>query len=68
MFTKEQVPKAIKEIDENLALLNGSRQAHLALVQDVKIVQSVCMDYFEVMNNVRTDKPIEHTPTCNKDS
>ena len=68
MFTKEQVQKAIKEIDDNIAMLNGSRQAHLALVQDVKIVQEVCMDYFEETKDVRTNEPTEHIPTGNKDS
>ena len=58
MFTKEQVQKAIKEIDDNLALLNGPRQAHLALANDIKIVQAICMDYFEETKDVGTDKPI----------
>ena len=66
MFNKEQVQKAIKEIDDNLALLNGPRQAHIALTSDLKIVHAVCMDYFEgkeaakaapEKKDVRTDKP-----------
>jgi hypothetical protein len=47
MFDKKQVQTAIKEIDENLAALNGSRQAHIALTSGVKLVQAVCMEYFE---------------------
>ena len=47
MFDKKQVQAAIKEIDENLAALTGPRQAHLALTSDVKLVQAVCMEYFE---------------------
>ena len=47
MFDKKQVQKAIKEIDDNLASLNGPRQAHLALTNDVQLIQAVCMDYFE---------------------
>lgn len=47
MFDKKQVQVAIKEIDDNLASLNGPRQAHIALTSDVKLVQAVCMEYFE---------------------
>ena len=47
MFDKKQVQNAIREIDANLALLNGSRQVHTALAKDVQLVQAVCMDYFE---------------------
>lgn len=46
MFDKKQVQAAIKEIDANLASLAGSRQAHLALTNDVNLIQAVCMDYF----------------------
>ena len=47
MFDKKQVQKAIKEIDDNLASLNGPRQAHITLTSDVNLIQAVCMDYFE---------------------
>ena len=68
MFTKEQVQKAIKEIDDNLALLSGPRQAHLVLVNDVKIIQEVCMRYFEETKDVRTNEPIDVTPISNENS
>ena len=76
MFDKKQVQKAIKEIDDNLASLNGSRQAHLALANDVGLVQAVCMEYFEEREaakaapekkDVRTDKPTEHPKPGDKD-
>ena len=76
MFNKEQVQKAIKEIDENLAALTGPRQAHLALVSDVKLVQAVCMDYFEgreaakaapEKKDVGTNESTEHPTTGDKD-
>lgn len=71
MFNKEQVQKAIKEIDDNLASLNGPRQAHLALVNDINLIQAVCMDYFDkgegVKEDVGTDKPIEHPKPGDKD-
>ena len=72
MFNKEQVQKAIKEIDENLASLAGSRQGHLALVSDVKLVQAVCMDYFDkgegAKEDAGTDKPIINTKPGDKNS
>ena len=55
MFNKDQVQNAIKEIDDNLASLNGPRQAHLTLTNDVKIVQAVCMDYFDNSEGVKED-------------
>ena len=73
MFTKEQTQKAIREIDENIAMLNGTRQAHLALVQDVQIVQEICMRYFDGLESkketkdVRADKPIDPASVINKD-
>jgi len=73
MFNKEQVQKAIAEIDGNLASLNMPRQAHITLVNDIKLVQAVCMDYFEEegakeKKDVRTDKPTKCPKSCNKDS
>jgi hypothetical protein len=74
MFDKKQVQKAIKEIDDNLASLNGPRQAHLTLASDVKLVQAVCMEYFEEREgakgkkDVRTNEPTEHPKSRNKDS
>jgi hypothetical protein len=68
MFDKKQVQKAIKEIDENLAALTGPRQAHLALTSDVKLVQAVCMEYFEGKKDVGTNEPIEHIESGDKNS
>ena len=71
MFNKEQVQKAIKEIDDNLALLSGSRQAHLALVNDINLIQAVCMDYFDkgegAIKNDGTVIPIKHPKSGDKD-
>jgi len=63
MFTKEQVQKAIAEIDGVLGRAKIidpvlTRQDHLVLVQDIKIIQDICMDYFEETKDVGTDKPI----------
>ncbi len=67
MFDQKQVQAAIKEIDENLAMLTGSRQAHLVLVNDVKLIQAVCMDYFEGKKDDGTKQPIEHPKPGDKD-
>lgn len=77
MFNKEQVQKAIKEIDESLAQLTGPRQAHVVLVNDVKLVQAVCMDYFEgkkaakaapeKKEDVGTKQSTEHTEPGDQD-
>jgi hypothetical protein len=75
MFDKKQVQKAIKEIDKNIASLSGSRQDHLALANDVKLVQAVCMEYFEGLEAAKgakkddgTDKPTEHIEPRSKNS
>jgi hypothetical protein len=67
MFDKKQVQAAIKEIDDNLAMLTGPRQAHLALTSDVKLVQAVCMEYFEEKKDVRTNESVEHPKPRDKD-
>lgn len=76
MFNKEQVQAAIKEIDENLANLQGPRQAHLALTNDVKLVQAVCKTYFDGLEaakatpekkDVGTKQPTKRPKTGNKD-
>ena len=71
MFDKKQVQAAIKEIDDNLAMLTGPRQAHLALTKDVQLIQAVCMDYFDkgegAKEDERTDKPIKHPKPGDKD-
>ena len=77
MFNKEQVQKAIKEIDESLATLNGSRQAHIALTSNVKLVQDVCKTYFDEREaakaapekkDVRINEPTKCPKSGNKDS
>lgn len=73
MFDKKQVQKAIKEIDDNLASLNGPRQAHIALTSDVNLIQAVCMDYFEKREGGKGKKddgtiiPIKHLKPGDKD-
>ena len=77
MFDKKQVQKAIKEIDDNLASLNGPRQAHIALTSDVGLVQEVCLAYFIILKQLEeetkgkkddgTDKPTEHPKPGDKD-
>ena len=71
MFDKEQVQKAIKEIDDNLASLTGPRQAHLALVNDVHLVQAVCLAYFDkgegAKEDAGTNEPIKHPKPGDKD-
>lgn len=73
MFDKKQVQAAIKEIDDNLASLNGPRQAHIALTSDVNLIQAVCMDYFEGLESKkeikddRTNKPTVNPKPRDKD-
>ncbi len=75
MFDKEKVQKAIKEIDDNLATLNGSRQGHLALVNDIQLVQAVCVAYFDGLEAKKTAPekkdgtviPIKHPKSGDKD-
>lgn len=65
MFNKKQVQESIKRIDNAVSQLNGNRQTHITLANDVTLVQKVCMDYFdertakkeiEESEDVRTDQ------------
>lgn len=53
MFDKQQVQNALKDIDDSLATLNGSRQAHLVLTNDIKLIQNVCIAYFDGLEGVK---------------
>ena len=66
MFDKKQVQNAIKEIDDGLASLNGPRQVHIALANDVKLVQAVCMDYFDKGEGAKEDERTNVIPINTK--
>ena len=47
VFDKKQVQEAIGRIDNALAQLNVNRQVHIALTNDVQLIQKCCAGYFE---------------------
>lgn len=77
MLNKEQVQRAIKEVDNAVAQLNGTREVHLRLVNDLQLIQQCCMDYFDDENelnelkegvkDVGTNESIERPETCDQD-
>jgi hypothetical protein len=46
-MNKKQVQESIKRLDSAVAQLNINRQGHMVLVNDLKIIQQCCMDYFD---------------------
>ncbi len=73
MFDKKQVQNALKDIDDSLATLNGSREAHLVLTNDIQLIQNVCIAYFDSFGidkgkeDVGTNKPTKRPKSGNKD-
>ena len=66
---KKQVQAAIGRIDQVTAQLNMSRDAHIQLVNDIKLVQSVCEAYFkEEPKDGGTDKCPEHVEPGDENS
>lgn len=60
MFDKKQVQESIKRIDNAIAQLNGNRQTHVTLANDIALVQKVCMDYFEVVGQTPIVEEAKH--------
>lgn len=66
---KKKIQEAIARIDNAIAQLNVNRQVHIALVNDVRLVQDCCMERFNVESkNVGTDKPTKRPKSVNKNS
>jgi len=43
---KRQVQEAISRIDQAVAQLTVNRHVHVALVNDIKLIQQCCTEYF----------------------
>ena len=62
---KKKVQEAIGRIDQALAQLNINRQAHIILTNDMRLIQTCCMEYFDDelvikdLENERADKPTD---------
>ncbi len=57
---KKQVQEALGRINQALAQLNTNRQGHLTLVNDVRLIQTVCTERFaegEAKPKVEPKKP-----------
>lgn len=79
-MNKKQVQEAITRIDNALAQLNTNRQGHIILTNDIHLIQTVCMDYFDDMieaetipirpekEDERTDKSVDDVEPGDEDS
>ena len=47
MFDKIKVQEALSRIDIAVAQLNLKRQNHIQLIQDMRLLNECCMDYFD---------------------
>lgn len=45
---KKQVQEAISRVDQAVAQLAVNRQVHIALTQDIQLIQQCCMKQFEI--------------------
>ena len=60
---KKKVQEAIGRIDNALAQLNINRQAHIILTNDIRLIQTCCMEYFDdelVIKDLENERAIEH--------
>ena len=60
---KKKVQEAIGRIDQALAQLNINRQAHIILTNDIRLIQTCCMEYFDdelVIKDLENERAIEH--------
>ncbi len=83
MLDKKQVQEALGRIDQALVKVNGDRIVHIGLVNDIRMIQTICMERFEAgepdkdpnedpkepeVDDGGTDKPTVDATTGNKDS
>jgi hypothetical protein len=72
MFDKKQVQEAINRVDTLLGRARIvepilSRQDHITLVNDMRLIQGCCMEYFEEQEDDRTIKFVDSVGTGNQD-
>ena len=71
---KKQVQEAISHIDGVLAQLNVNRQVHIALINDMQLIQQCCSGYFadelviKDLENERAVKSVVNVAIDNEDS
>lgn len=65
---EEQVQTALKQIDQAIAQLTGTRETHAILAQDIQLIRQCCVAYFVEKENGGTDKQPEHLTTGDQDS
>ncbi len=53
---EEQVQIALKRIDQAVAQLNGPREAHVTLSQDIQLIRQCCVKSFVEKKDGGTDK------------
>jgi hypothetical protein len=57
MMDKKQVQAAIGRIDQVTAQLNMNREAHVQLANDIRLVQSVCEQFFNERDSAKKEEP-----------
>jgi len=79
MFDKTKVQEALNRIDGAVSQLNLRRQDHIQLVQDMRLLNECCMEYFDdeqelketrvvrMPDHVGTDQHIVDAEPCHQD-
>jgi len=76
MFDKSKVQEALNRIDGAVSQLQMSRKDHVLLLNDVKLLNECCMEYFDDeqelktvrLQDVRTNKQLVDAEFVNENS
>ena len=76
MFDKTKVQEALNRIDSAVAQLQMNRKDHVLLLNDVKLLNECCMEYFDDeqelktvrIHNERANQHIVDAESCDADS
>ena len=65
---KQKIQEAINRVDSAVSQLTVNRQVHVALANDVQLIQKCCMQQFEEKKDGGTNKQSKRPKSRNKDS
>ena len=65
---EEQVQTALKQIDQAVSQLTGTRETHTILAQDIQLIRQCCVGYFVEKENGGTDKQPDSSESGDQDS
>jgi hypothetical protein len=58
MLNKNKVQESLNRVDNAVAQLNLRRQDHITLLQDMRLLNECCMEYFDDENELKDTRVV----------